>query len=109
VMIDALGAGMPEALARTASLLRADADALDEWATTVADSADTTTLLELPSAVRSRVLRNAAFAAGVPAGQLTANHVHDIDRLVTNWHGQGAVSLPGGLVAERSCDRLSFR
>jgi tRNA(Ile)-lysidine synthase len=108
-LIDALGAGMPEALARTASLLRADADALDEWAGAVEDPTDVVTLGALPGAVRSRVLRNLAFAAGVPAGQLAANHVHEMDRLVTHWHGQGAVSLPGGLVAERSYDRLSFR
>jgi tRNA(Ile)-lysidine synthase len=108
-LIDALGEGMPEALARTASLLRADADALDGWAARIADSADVATLLELPAAVRSRVLRNLAIAAGVPAGQLTANHVHDMERLVTHWHGQGAVSLPGGLAADRSYDRLSFR
>jgi tRNA(Ile)-lysidine synthase len=108
-LIDALGEGMPEALARTASLLRADADALDDWAARIADPADVATLLELPAAVRSRVLRNLAIAAGVPAGQLTANHVHDMERLVTHWHGQGAVSLPGGLAADRSYDRLSFR
>jgi tRNA(Ile)-lysidine synthase len=108
-MIDALGAGVPEALARTASLLRADADALDGWANAVADPTDTAALMVLPSAVRSRVLRNVAIGAGVPAGQLTAGHVHEMERLVTHWHGQGAVSLPGGLVANRSCDRLSFR
>jgi tRNA(Ile)-lysidine synthase len=108
-MIDALGPGLPESLARTAMLLRADADALDDWASRVEEPMDTAVLLALPGAVRTRVLRNLAFAAGVPAGQLTAAHVHDIDRLVTHWHGQGAVSLPGGLAADRSYDRLSFQ
>jgi tRNA(Ile)-lysidine synthase len=108
-MVDAFGAGVPESLARTAALLRADADALDDWANSIADAGDAAALLGLPMAVRSRVLRNVAVAAGVPAGQLTASHVHEIDRLVTDWHGQGAVSLPGGLVADRSYDRLSFR
>ena len=108
-MIDAFGAGVPEALARTAALLRADADALDDWADSVVDPTDANVLAALPSAVRSRVLRNVAIGAGVPAGQLTANHVHEVERLVTDWHGQGAVSLPGGLVADRSYDRLSFR
>ena len=108
-MVDALGDGIPEALARTAALLRDDADALDEWAKTVTDATDVGALSELPSAVRKRVIRNAAFAAGVSAGALTASHVHDIERLITHWHGQGAVSLPGGLVADRSYDRLSFR
>jgi tRNA(Ile)-lysidine synthase len=108
-LVDVLGPGVPDALARTAALLREDADALDAWAATVRDPADLAGLEELPAAVRSRVLRRAAIASGVPAGSLTAAHVHEIDRLVTAWHGQGPVSLPGGLVAERSCDRLSFR
>jgi tRNA(Ile)-lysidine synthase len=108
-VIDALGDGVPEALARTAALLRADADALDEWADGVLDPTDTAALLALPDAVRSRVLRTAAVAAGVGPGALTASHVHEIDRLVTHWHGQGPVSLPGGLVVDRTYDRLSFR
>jgi tRNA(Ile)-lysidine synthase len=108
-LVDALGPGVPEALARTAALLRADADALDGWAAAVADPAAVAALAALPAAVRTRVLRRAAIAAGVPAGPLTARHVRAIEALVTEWHGQGPVSLPGGLVAERSYDRLSFR
>ncbi|MGN6472631.1 MAG: tRNA lysidine(34) synthetase TilS [Mycobacteriales bacterium] len=105
----ALGPGIPEALARTADLLRADADALDAWAASVPDPMDVVVLRELPAAVRTRALRRAAIAAGVPAGALSAAHVADIDALVVDWRGQGAVSLPGGLEAYRSCDRLSFR
>jgi hypothetical protein len=29
--------------------------------------------------------------------------------LVTNWHGQKPVSLPGGLVGARQCDTLHIR
>ena len=105
----ALGPGVPEALARSASLLRADADALDAWAATIADPTDVVALRDLPAAIRTRVLRQAAIDAGVPASALSASHVADIDGLVVDWHGQGAVSLPGGLEAHRACDRLSFR
>jgi len=105
----ALGPGVPEALARTAQLLRADADALDAWAGSVTDPLDIAALKVLPVAVRTRVLRRAAIAAGAPAGSLTAAHVLDIDALIANWRGQGPVSLPGGLVAHRAYDRLSFR
>jgi tRNA(Ile)-lysidine synthase len=108
-LMDALGPGVPEALARTAALLRSDADALDAWAEEVADPLDVAVLEALPAAVRTRVLRRAAIAAGAPAGSLTAAHVGDIDALVVNWRGQGPVSLPGGLVAHRAYDRLSFR
>lgn len=105
---DALGPGVPEALARSAAMLRADADALDLWAASITDPADVVALRELPSAVRTRVLRREAIAAGAPAGALTAGHVAAIDALVLDWHGQGPVSLPGGLEASRSCDRLHF-
>lgn len=109
VLQEALGPGVPEALARTAAQLRADADALDSWAAAVADPTDVPALLVLPAAVRTRVLRRAAIAAGASAGSLTAAHVDAIDALVTGWRGQGAVSLPGGLEAYRACDRLTFR
>lgn len=104
----ALGPGIAEALARTAGLLRADADALDDWAKSV-DSLAVADLLALPTAVRRRVLRAAAVAAGAPAGSLAAVHVRELDRLVTDWHGQRPVSLPGGLVGARECDSLVFR
>jgi tRNA(Ile)-lysidine synthase len=105
-----LGPGIAEALARSADLLRDDADALDAWADSEScEPLDIGRLAALPAAVRSRVLRRAAIAAGARAGELSAGQVQAIDRLVTSWRGQGPVSLPGGLVAERSYDRLSFR
>jgi tRNA(Ile)-lysidine synthase len=90
-------------------MLRADADALDMWAAQITDATDVVMLRELPAAIRTRVLRRAVIDAGVPAGALTAAHVASVEGLVVDWHGQGAVSLPGGLEAHRSCDRLSFR
>jgi tRNA(Ile)-lysidine synthase len=109
-MEEAMGPGVVEALARTARQLRADADALDEWAEKVAaDGLRVDALAAVPPAVRTRVLRRAAVGAGVPAGALTAAHVAEMDRLVVDWHGQGPVSLPGGLVVERRYDRLQLR
>jgi tRNA(Ile)-lysidine synthase len=105
----ALGPGVAAALGRTAALLADDADALDEWAARVGADLSVVALGGLPAAVRGRVLRRAAISAGAPAGALTARHVAGLDRLVTGWHGQGPVSLPGGLVGERRYDRLSFR
>jgi tRNA(Ile)-lysidine synthase len=106
----ALGPGVAEALARTADLLRGDADALDALADAGAvDGLAVGDLLGLPAAVRTRVLRRAAIAAGARAGGLTQAHVGELERLVVDWRGQHGVSLPGGLVAERRCDRLSFR
>jgi tRNA(Ile)-lysidine synthase len=108
----AVGPGIAAALARTADLLRADADALDDLARAALAEPDALripALEALPAAVRSRVIRLAAIAAGVPAGSLSAAHVGEVERLVTDWHGQGAVRLPGGLDASRACDRLLIR
>jgi len=112
----ALGPGVAEALARSADLLRDDADALDDAASKALAAVGTTDggldvggLAALSRAVRTRVLRFAAIAAGAPAGALAASHVDALDALVTGWHGQGSASLPGGLVGERRCDRLTFR
>jgi len=111
-----LGPGVAAALARTAALLRQDADALDDAAakaraevTTTDGGLDVGALAALAPAVRTRVLREAAIEAGSPAGALNAGHVDALDALVTGWRGQGPVSLPGGLVGERRCDRLTFR
>ena len=109
----ALGPGISSALARTAALLRADTEALDDWAARAAadvtgadGSLDAAALAELPVAVRSRVVRAAALAAGSPAGDLRAEHVEAVESLVTNWHGQGPLELPGGVTVRRSCGRL---
>ncbi|MEU0564530.1 tRNA lysidine(34) synthetase TilS [Nonomuraea sp. NPDC005983] len=112
-----LGPGVTEALARTARLARDDADALDEWADmayqncALSDIGGIVTLtvpgLEgLPGAVRRRVLRRAAIAVGAPSGALSATHVLAVERLVTAWHGQKGVDLPGGRTAVRRCGTL---
>jgi tRNA(Ile)-lysidine synthase len=114
-LTDVLGPGAVPALARSADLLREDADALDGWARLVHSDAATRDGLELaplvalPVAVRRRVLRLAALGAGVPAGSLTAAHLVVLDALVADWHGQGPVALPGAVSAERTYGRLTFR
>lgn len=110
-----LGPGTAEALARTAALLRDDADALDAWAARETERAahaegglDVKVLAELPRAVRTRILRRAALTAGAPLTDLTAAHVAAIDSLVTAWHGQRHIDLPGGLAARRHAGRIEF-
>ncbi len=110
-----VGPGVAEALARTAAQLSADADALDGWAvealraaTDDAGGLDVGMLSALPAAVRTRVLKAAALRGGVPAGSITATHVRELDRLVTDWRGQGPVALPGPYNGSRDCDRLRF-
>ena len=95
-----LGPGVAEALARTAQLAREDADLLDELARQVpgtgAEELDCEGLAGLPTALRSRVLRN--WLAGRGVVDLQATHLRSVDRLVTEWHGQRRVEVPGAAV-----------
>jgi tRNA(Ile)-lysidine synthase len=67
---------------------------------------DVRVLSNLPRAVRTRVLRRAAIAAGSPPGTLAAVHVDAVDMLVTAWRGQSHVDLPGRVRAWRRCEKL---
>ena len=107
----ALGPGVAEALARTAGQLRADAEVLEKISAerTRDDSPlSASSLAELPGAVRTRMLRSAALEAGCPAGALTAGHVARLEELVTDWHGQRWIDLPGGVRASRRAGQLCF-
>jgi tRNA(Ile)-lysidine synthase len=113
VMEEKIGPGIAAALARSAALLRDDADALDAIAAQAISSLDLSDLdcellSELPRAIRSRILRMAIYAAGAPSGSISADHVTAIEALVTSWHGQGALNLPGGVKVERISGRLSL-
>jgi tRNA(Ile)-lysidine synthase len=127
-----IGPGTSAGLARSADLLRADSEALDLWAAreyarqpahhpstatqlahqpstgSSADGLDCTALAALPGAVRTRVIRLAALAAGVRPADLSSAQLRALDALVADWHGQGAVALPGRLVGSRRCGRLQF-
>jgi tRNA(Ile)-lysidine synthase len=115
----ALGPGVAEALARSAGQLRDDAEVLEKIAAVAAADAvaaaeensgpmSADSLAVLPGAVRSRVLRSAALAAGCPAGALTAAHIARIEELVIRWHGQRWIDLPGGVRATRRAGQLCF-
>jgi tRNA(Ile)-lysidine synthase len=121
-----LQGGVAQALARTAELLRADLDYLDERAAgelaalhrdhaIPADSEpgelarselDAAAVAALPPPLRTRVLRRWAEDGG--AGHLTAHHVDALDALVVRWRGQGPVDLPGGVRARRVSARLAL-
>lgn len=115
VLEEELGPGVADALARTARLLRDDADALDSMAAAalvaVRDQDGALLvepLLSWPPAVRRRVLRLAALAAGCPATELFLVHVDAMDALVTNWRGQQGVDLPGPVRAQRTGATIEF-
>lgn len=107
-----------EALARTAALARVDADFLDAMAeaaeedvlVTVGaesesgdgageDVLDCAELAFLPEALRSRVVRRWLVRHG--AREPGAVHVSAVTALVTDWHGQRGIDVPGLRVVRR--------
>lgn len=108
-----LGPGVAEALARTAEQLREDAEALDSFARELAEdiveleeagvSLSASALAANPAALRQRLIRLVAeseFHVSLSRTQTLA-----ISRLVTDWHGQQALDLPG-FTAERKGPRI---
>ncbi|HSP59983.1 MAG TPA: ATP-binding protein, partial [Ornithinimicrobium sp.] len=103
---DDLGPGLVAGLARSADLLRDDADALEEATEAAYQDLgpppwEVRALQGLPPAVRRRLWRRAALGAGSPGTDLTGEHLRAVDALLTGWHGQGPVHLPGGVRARR--------
>jgi tRNA(Ile)-lysidine synthase len=109
---DELGPGVTAALARTADQLRQDVEHLDALAEAAYADLErplpVTGLAALPDAVRTRVLRLAALDAGARGAELFREHVLALDALLTDWHGQGAVDLPGHVRGVRRDGALEF-
>lgn len=112
-----LGPGTVAALARSADLLRQDADALDDLAAQArreigGDTSgepvqiEASALLGLPRAIRTRVWRLLALEAGCSPGALVSTHIESLDTLVTRWRGQGPIDLPGQVQGSRTDGRV---
>lgn len=104
-----LGPGISEALVRSAALLRDDADALDHLAQEFWQkdrSLDVEPIAKLPKAIRTRVLRIALLESGVT--QLSSDQIGQVEALISNWKGQGEVSLPAGVKVSRISGRLTL-
>ncbi|MDQ1572958.1 MAG: tRNA(Ile)-lysidine synthase [Actinomycetota bacterium] len=111
-----LGPGIADALARTASQLREDSDALDHFAEEIAEeladlaesgiSLPVRALASNPPALRQRLIRLAVESEFHVS--LSRQHTLEIARLVTDWHGQKPLDLPGVRV-ERQGGLLLFR
>jgi tRNA(Ile)-lysidine synthase len=103
VMEEELGPGIAEALARTADQLREDADALDHFAHEIVEdlaehseagiSLPVAALAAQPPALRQRLIRLAV--ASEFHASLSRAHTLEVARLITDWHGQGPVDVPG--------------
>lgn len=110
-----LGPGIAEALARTAEQLREDGSALDHFAEELiedlAEHAEAGIALSVrglqanPAALRQRIIRLTVSAEFGVA--LSRQQTLEVARLVTDWHGQGPLHLPG-IRVERHGQRLVF-
>lgn len=109
VLEQELGPGIAEALARTARLARADADVLDTCAADVQQQAgrgaglDCAVLAAAAPALRTRAIKVWLTARG--AADVSAERIAAVEALVTDWHGQRELHLPG-LVVRRDDGRL---
>ncbi len=111
VLESELGPGIAEALARTAEQLREDADALDglalEWALELTSQTedggvalDVRGLAADPPALRQRIIRLVVLSEfGV---SLERVHTLAVAELITDWHGQKALTLPGVRVVRQN-------
>ncbi|MGY6499160.1 MAG: TilS substrate-binding domain-containing protein, partial [Microcella sp.] len=110
-----LDPGVVDALARTAELLRDDADALERMVDEVAEelveldeggcSVPVAWIVANPRALSSRLVR---LVARVEFGlSLSREQTLEVLRLATDWHGQGAVHLSGVRV-RRADGRIVF-
>ena len=100
-----LGPGLPEALARTANLARTDADYLDQlaWETGIDPYQPTLpiqNLVNLHPALRHRIILT--WLRSIGTDQVTYDHVLAVDSLITNWHGQKSIPVPGARVIRES-------
>ena len=110
-----LGPGIAEALARTADQLREDSDALDHFAREIAEeladlaesglSLPVRALASNPPARRQRLIRLAVQSEFHVS--LSRSQTLEVARLVTDWHGQKPLDLPGVRV-ERQGGLLIF-
>jgi tRNA(Ile)-lysidine synthase len=111
-LVEALGPAVVANLARSAEQIAADSTALDSLAGEALVSAYTPDglgiqgLSGMKGAVRTRVLHAWAKELGCSGAALSHRHVAALDALVTDWRGQGPVSLPGGIRVARVRGRL---
>ncbi len=122
---EALGSGVTQALARTASFLQDDEEALSLYATRLLEEArhtetslpphtpsrekdssyphesfqflavDLRPLRQAPRAVRTRALRLACLECGARPGELTSWHISHLDDLAMGGVGGRRIDLPG--------------
>ena len=121
-----LGEQVTAALARTAGQLQEDETALSGFAAELFANAklplesiaqvservgeesfrklmvlDCQYLIASYPAIRKRCFRLALLEAGCAPAEISSHHLEELERLIVNWRGQGAISLPSSTQAIR--------
>lgn len=114
------GPSIVSGLVRTADMLRADDQALDEIAresfrfaqkSEIDISMSIQELENVPTAIRTRLIKLCfdQLTAGTRENSpLTHRHVMSVEALVSAWSGQGEIALPLGVSAKREYARLTL-
>jgi tRNA(Ile)-lysidine synthase len=108
-----LGPGIAEALARTGEQLRADMDFIEPFEleafrrASTDDGVDMDQIDDVGEAIRTRVVRRAAIAAGAIASELSRAHVLAVLALLGQKGKQ--IQLPGHVTAYADGEVLHFR
>lgn len=123
LLSEEFGPSIISGLVRTASMLRADDQALDDIATqfflgslAVEEtesglSMSVEELEKMPSAIRTRLIKLCFDRLTVGTREnspLTHQHVMSVEVLISGWLGQGGIALPLGVTAKREYGRLVF-
>lgn len=104
LVAEELGRDVAPSLARTAELLRADADALDALVPQQLPYLVAAELAGWPDALRRRAVHRFLTQHGVLP---TQPQVAAVDALLVSWRGQGPVAVTGGWV-RRVAGRIGF-
>ncbi len=111
-LIEVLGDSAIDSLDKTSGLLKEDNEALDAIAIEnyekLNKELNVEILVNMPAAIRKRMIKIAALDSGVNPGPFSFEHIEAIDTLVTNWRGQGNVDLPGFIQACRVDQTIRF-
>jgi tRNA(Ile)-lysidine synthase len=114
------GPSIVSGLIRTADMLRADDQALDEIAHASFRSAQESEsgismgvaeLENVPTAIRTRLIKllfDQLTAGTRENSPLAHQHVMSVDALISAWSGQGEIALPLGVNAKREYGRLTL-
>lgn len=108
-----------EILAKTAEIVRRDdlwlEEEAEEWVTGITEtggdervSIPLSPFLELPEALKGRVIRRVLRGAGGNLRRVGARHVEAVKHLAAGKRPQARINLPNGVTAKRIYDKLVF-